>query len=89
MEVPEDIIRYYELIGEFGSAVSEEEKIKIAKRINLLWSENLWAIGTVGGAIPSLCVVKPYLRNVPQSGYVSYYSFFQIPYIPAQFFISR
>jgi len=87
--VPEDVIRFYELTEKFGSALSEEEKIKMAKEINLLWSKNLWVIGTVGGDLPSPCVVKNYLRNAPQSGYVGYFNFQQIPYIPAQFFISR
>jgi len=87
--VPEDVIRFFELSAEFGSALTEEEKIKAAKEISLLWSENLWAIGTVGGNIPAPCVVKNYLRNVPQVGSVSYFNFNQVPYIPAQFFISR
>lgn len=87
--VPENVIRFYELTEEFGGAVSEEEKIKIARKINLLWSETLWVIGTVGGDLPSPCVVKNYLRNVPQVGYVGYFNFQQIPTIPAQFFISK
>lgn len=85
----EDMIKFFELTEEFRTVVGEEEKIRVAKEISLLWSKNLWAIGTVGGSIPMPILVGKHLRNVPQVGFVSFFNFRQIPTIMAQYFISK
>ncbi len=86
----EDLIRFMELLElEWPQAVTEEEKVEIAKEVNLLWTRVLWTIGTVGGPSPRPSVVKNYLRNVPDVGLVGFYVFEHNVTIPAQYFISR
>ncbi|RLE07050.1 hypothetical protein DRJ00_08780 [Candidatus Aerophobetes bacterium] len=87
--VPEDVIRYFELVEEFRNAASEQEKIELSHELSRLWTTNLWGIGTVGGDIPAPCAVKNYLRNVPETGYASFTNWFQNYTLPAQYYLSK
>jgi len=87
--VPEEVIRYFELIEEFRNSVNEQKRIEISHEITRLWTNNLWGIGTVGGPVPAPCVVSNYLQNVPENGFSTWFTHFQEYTLPAQYFLSR
>jgi len=87
--VPEDVIKYFELIEEFRNATSEQKRIEISHEINRLWTTNLRGIGTVGGSIPAPCVVSNHLHNVPKTGFSTWFVHFQEYTLPAQYYLSK
>ncbi len=66
----------------------EEEIIRLAKEILRSQAENLWVIGTVGGA-PVPVIVKNNLRNIPEESIWAWDNLFINPARPAQFFFKE
>lgn len=81
-----DLLRYFELSEQFGQTAGDAEKVAIANRIGELWADNLWMAGTVGGDLPHPALVRKDMGNVAAKGFATYFTFYQIPHLPAQYF---
>ena len=81
-----DLLRYFELSEQFAQTAGDAEKVAIANRIGELWADNLWMAGTVGGDLPHPALVRKDMGNVAARGFATYFTFYQIPHLPAQYF---
>ncbi len=81
-----DLLRFFELSEQFAQTADEDAKVDIANQIGELWADNLWMVGTVGGDLPHPALVKNDMGNVSSKGFATYFTFYQIPHIPAQYF---
>lgn len=81
-----DLLRYFELSEQFAQTAGDDEKVAVANRIGELWADNLWMAGTVGGDLPHPALVRKDMGNVAAKGFATYFTFYQIPHLPAQYF---
>lgn len=81
-----DLLSYFELSEQFAQTAGDAEKVAIANRIGELWADNLWMAGTVGGDLPHPALVRKDMGNVAARGFATYFTFYQIPHLPAQYF---
>lgn len=81
-----DMLRFFELSEQFAQTADEDERVAIANQIGELWADNLWMVGTVGGDLPHPALVKNDMGNVSSQGFATYFTFYQIPHLPAQYF---
>ena len=81
-----DLLRFFELSEQFAQTAGEDERVAIANQIGELWADNLWMVGTVGGDLPHPALVKNDMGNVASQGFATYFTFYQIPHLPAQYF---
>ena len=81
-----DLLRFFELSEQFAQTVAEDQRVAIANQIGELWADNLWMVGTVGGDLPHPALVKNDMGNVASQGFATYFTFYQIPHLPAQYF---
>ena len=81
-----DLLRFFELSEQFAQTAAEDQRVAIANQIGELWADNLWMVGTVGGDLPHPALVKNDMGNVASQGFATYFTFYQIPHLPAQYF---
>ena len=81
-----DLLRFFELSEQFNQTAGEDDRVAIANQIGELWADNLWMVGTVGGDLPHPALVRQDMGNVASNGFATYFTFYQIPHIPAQYF---
>jgi peptide/nickel transport system substrate-binding protein len=81
-----DLLRFFELSEQFNQTAGEDDRVAIANQIGELWADNLWMVGTVGGDLPHPALVKNDMGNVASEGFATYFTFYQIPHLPAQYF---
>ena len=81
-----DLLRFFELSEQFAQLAAEDQRVAIANQIGELWADNLWMVGTVGGDLPHPALVKNDMGNVASQGFATYFTFYQIPHLPAQYF---
>ena len=81
-----DLLRFFELSEQFNQTAGEDERVAIANQIGELWADNLWMVGTVGGDLPHPALVRNDMGNVASEGFATYFTFYQIPHLPAQYF---
>ena len=80
------LLRFFELSEQFAQTAGEDDRVAIANQIGELWADNLWMVGTVGGDLPHPALVKNDMGNVASKGFATYFTFYQIPHLPAQYF---
>jgi peptide/nickel transport system substrate-binding protein len=80
------LLRFFELSEQFAQTAGEDDRVAIANQIGELWADNLWMVGTVGGDLPHPALVKNDMGNVASEGFATYFTFYQIPHLPAQYF---
>jgi len=78
----QDLIDWY---AEIRGARSPEDRIEPAQKILQSHADNLWQIGIVGGS-PWIVIVKDDLKNVPETGLMTWDLARMVPFNPQQFY---
>ncbi len=87
-EPPAEMKKQLERWSVLQSSTDEAEKIAAGQAILQSQAENLWTIGTVGLA-PHPVIVKENLRNVPESSFYGWDTFWTGLAHPEQFFFKK
>lgn len=88
-EKPEgDAAKVQELYTEFVRTVDSKKQIELGQQICKISAESVFAIGTVG-MVPSICIVKNNLMNVPESAVTDWIMFSPNNLNPFQFYFKK
>jgi len=87
-EPPAKIKELFKIYKNLEFATSEEETLRLAKKIIKFQAENINIIGTVGDVIKPI-IAKNNLRNIPEKGMWAWDSWFMGTYCPEQFFLKK
>ncbi|MBU0595350.1 ABC transporter substrate-binding protein [Candidatus Bipolaricaulota bacterium] len=84
MEPPDEIKRLYDLYEDLKLSPTIEGRIAPAQEIMASMRDNLWLIGTLRG--PAVVIVKDDLKNVPETGVMTWDLSRMYPYYPMTWF---